>query len=483
MRRNVINELIKRFGKIWISNVSNKDILYKKELFNIFRDNGGIYIKFLQSISITKNFMNGWGTPKDYEIFNKVSYEDIDVYRAINRNDFRYIDTTPIAGGSFAQIYKGILNNGEEVVIKVLRPSIVRNLSNDLKQIKRIVRIASLFLNSRLFNINKAFEEFKNTCLLETNYEYEIANIEYFYNLYKNSSSIVIPKVYKDISNRYVIVEEYIEGPTLASVMSNLKADESIEEVVFNITGSNIWKQLSLVGGELLRTGFTEDYIFGDPHPGNLILLSNNKVAYIDFGIVVKRPTSQEAFYLWTKAYNDILMGSEDYSRLLETTLLCFSQDLAIALKKYIPSHDIIRALTNTLSDKTKQTLFANKEASSTLDEGHFLLLIMDYVDLDEMPSIEFDMTNFNLLKAMQVFISTLTTIDKRNNNKKFKNIMLDSMNAALTYCKINGIPHDLKNKTKYTLSDSYELLLDMISSIANKNEFLFEKISERINL
>ena len=482
MNNNFIIKMLGRFAKIWLGNYSNKEILYKKELFNSFKNKGGIYIKFLQSLSITKNFMNGWGTPKDYEIFNNVSYEKIDLYKVINVNNFRYIDNNPIAGGSFAQIYKGILNSGENVIIKVLRPSIFKNIDYDLKQLKRIVRIVSLFINSRMFNINKAFDEFKNTCLLETDYEYEIANIEYFYNLYKNSNSIVIPKVFKELSSKYVIVEEYINGPTLADILINLN-NESIEEKVYKQTGSNIWKQLSLVGGELLRTGLIEDYIFGDPHPGNIILLENDKVAYIDFGIVVKKPTSQEAFYMWVKAYYDVLLGNDDYGRLLETTFLCFSQDLAIALKKYLPSHDIITAITKSLSNKTKQTLLSNSEANNTLSEGHFLSLIMDYVNLDELPNIEFDMTNFNLLKAMQVFISTLVTIDKKNNEKKFKKIMIDSMNIAFEYCKMNGIPHDLKNKTKYSLNDSYELLLDMISSIANKNEFLYEQIVERINL
>ena len=207
MNNNFIIKMLGRFAKIWLGNYSNKEILYKKELFNSFKNKGGIYIKFLQSLSITKNFMNGWGTPKDYEIFNNVSYEKIDLYKVINVNNFRYIDNNPIAGGSFAQIYKGILNSGENVIIKVLRPSIFKNIDYDLKQLKRIVRIVSLFINSRMFNINKAFDEFKNTCLLETDYEYEIANIEYFYNLYKNSNSIVIPKVFKELSSKYVIVE------------------------------------------------------------------------------------------------------------------------------------------------------------------------------------------------------------------------------------------------------------------------------------
>ena len=87
---------------------------------------------------------------------------------------------------------------------------------------------------------------------------------------------------------------------------------------------SNLWLQLMVVGGEFLKTAMTEEYIFGDPHPGNMILLPNDKVAFIDFGIISRKPSSQEAFYQFVQSYYHILLGSEDYGQLLNSSLFCF---------------------------------------------------------------------------------------------------------------------------------------------------------------
>jgi ubiquinone biosynthesis protein len=141
-----------------------------------------------------------------------------------------------------------------------------------------------------------AFDEFSRICLLETDYEREIANMHYFGDLYKNHQYVVIPKVYDEYCNKNVIVQDYIEGPTLADLIANTKSNEKLSSMVYNLTGSDIWKQIIVAGGEALRTAMTTDYVFGDPHPGNIILLSENKIALIDFGIILNKPTSQQHF-------------------------------------------------------------------------------------------------------------------------------------------------------------------------------------------
>jgi hypothetical protein len=56
-------------------------------------------------------------------------------------------------------------------------------------------------------------------------------------------------------------------------------------------------------------------------------------------------------------------------------------------------------------------------------------------------------------------------------------------MKYALDYCETNGIKNDLTNNTKYSVSESYELLLDTLSTLAEGDEFLFQNISERMFL
>ena len=141
-RRALIFPLVLKLSKIYFSDLSFKENEYKRTLFYTLKDMGGVYIKFLQAISVTRRFMDGWGGPKEFDVFNQVMQEPIDFGGYIkNRDQFDYIEAKPFATGSFAQIYKAKLKTGEMLVLKVLRPSIVVNLKADLKKIKRIIKI------------------------------------------------------------------------------------------------------------------------------------------------------------------------------------------------------------------------------------------------------------------------------------------------------------------------------------------------------
>lgn len=483
MKRSIFFQLINNLGKIYFSNIINKEYEYKKAIFYSLKNMGGVYIKFLQVLCITHNFMDGWGSPKEFEVFNKVQTESINISKYINKREcFEYIENTPFACGSFAQLYKAKFITGEMVAIKILRPSVFYTLKSDLKKLKRIITFFSYFLPKSVLNYNSAFEEFSRVCLLETDYEREVSNMEYFYEYYKGHKHVVIPKVYKDFCRKNIIVQEYIEGPTLADLISNMNLNKDISSVAKSMTGSDIWIQIIIAGGEALRTAMTADYVFGDPHPGNIILLPKNKIAFVDFGIIANKPTSQEAFYLWTKSYYDILKGDTDYGKLLQTTYMCFCPDLTNALNKCLFNNDFIGFISDAITSKAND-INNNMSASNFIKNGHFFTVFTKFVDNKNALNIKLDMNNFQLLKAMQSYLCSVTTIDNKYGNNKFSKIMLGSMKYALEYCEKIGIKNDLSNNTKYTLNESYELLIDTLSSLANNDEFLFQFISERMFL
>jgi serine/threonine protein kinase len=484
MNRSFFLPLITRLAKIYFSNATNKEYEYKRTIFYTLKELGGVYIKFLQVLCTMHKFTDGWGSPKEFEVFNKVQTEPIDIYKYITKKEnFSHIENTPFACGSFAQLYRGKLITGEIVAIKVLRPSISATLRIDLIKLRNIIRLFSWFLPKNVIDVKSAFDEFSRSCLLETDYDREISNMHYFGNLYKNHPYVVIPKVYDDFCNRNVIVQDYIEGPTLADIISNVKSNESLLQMAYNLTGSDIWTQIVIAGGEALRTAMTADYVFGDPHPGNIILLPQNKIAFVDFGIIANKPTSQEAFYLWTKSYYDILMGDMNYGKLLQTTYMCFCPDLANALRKCSISNDFIKSIADAVTAKAKNIYSSNFSAQGLSQNGHFLTVFTKFVDNKNALNINLDIRNFQLLKAMQSFLSSVTTIDNRYGNNNFSKIMIGCMKYALDYCEAHGVKNDLSNNTKYSINESYELLVDTLSSLAEGDEFLFQNISERMFL
>lgn len=480
MKRSLFLPLISRLAKIYFSNTSNKENEYKRTIFYFLKDMGGVYVKFLQVLCMNHDFMNGWGSPKEYEVFNKLQIEPIDINKYLPKSDcFSNVETIPFACGSFAQLYKGKLKTGELVAIKVLRPSISANLRADLTKLRKITNLISHFLPSAVLNYKQAFAEFSRICLLETDYEREVSNMQYFMKLYKNHPHVVIPTAYLEYCNKNVIIQDYIAGPTLADVIADIKYGEPLSFSSYNLAGSDIWHQVAIAGGEALCNAMTADYVFGDPHPGNIILLRENKIAFVDFGIIANKPTSQAAFYMWTKSYYEFLMGNTDFGKLLQTTCTCFCPDLVNALKRCSFYKDFMESAADAVTVKLKSIQGNNFTAKNLVQNGHLMTVFTKFLDNNNALNIKFDMRNFQLLKAMQAFIASVTTIDSKEGNNRFAKTMIESMEYALSYCEARGIKNDLTINTRYSVNESYELLVDTLSSLADGDEFLFQNISE----
>ncbi len=479
MKTSLANLLFK-FMSIKFSNKSNKDSLYKKELFYFLKTKSGVYNKFLQVLCITHKFMEGWSGAKEYAVYNQADGEYIDLKSTIPAIDnYKSITEEPISVGSFAQVYKATTKDGRVLALKVLKPSVKNHLKKDLKFLKRIVKIVSLFLPSSFLDFNDAISEFNEICLTETDYEREIYNLEYFGELYKNHRYVVIPKVYKDLSNKYVIAQEFIEGPTLSDILSNLKKDEDFYTKAKKATGSNVFTQLTIVGGELLRCAMTKELTYGDPHPGNIILLKNNKVAYVDFGIVGSHPLSQRAFYDWTKSYYDFLTNNSDMnelSSLVDTTLHCFCPDFINALN-LCTDNRIINMITNAMTEKLNLVSTKNADLTKLINDGHMFKVFTKFMNNKNIFNLSMDMANFSLIKAMQAYICTIAAIDRRHAPNTFTKIMIYAMEYAFDYLKTEEIPYDYIEDSRYSKGDALELIDTMLSSLAEGDEFLFQNI------
>ncbi len=473
--------LIGQLAKIYFSREINKDACYRRAIFYAFKDWGGVYIKFLQILAGTSKFMIGWAGPQEMKVFSQAPHEELDLSQYINYEDFSEISSQPVAAGSFALVYRGQLKTGEEVAIKVLRPSIRKNLKHDLKVLKRLCKIFSKILPKYLVDYNEAFDACARMFVLETDYRRELANQEYFAQLYHDHPRVVIPKVYPELSSEMVIIQEYIAGPTLSDVMSQATREKSAKALAKELTGSDLWTQVVIAGGEALYTAMCADYVYGDPHPGNIILLPNNRIALIDFGIIADRPSSHAAFYDWVKSYHEILTGEDSFKKLLETSVTCFAPDLSIAMRRCnFDGEDLLTVLAAAMTEKLKQEMNGNASYIQSFKDGHLIEVFMKVVST-KVIEVKVDMVNFELLKAIQAFLGAVTILDNSENNHGFANIMFRSMEYAIASANMTGVPQDRVNTTCFSLTESYELLVRTISTLADNDEFMFNLVRERI--
>lgn len=473
--------LILRLARVRLSRVARKDCEYRRAIFESFRDWGGVYIKFLQILGGSSKFIEGWGGPREMEVFSQAPREPLDLAKYVQLESFAWISAEPVAAGSFALVYRGQLKTGEDVAIKILRPSIQRNLKRDLKALRRLCWLFSKFLPQYLVDYTQAYDAYAKMLILETDYRREMENQKYFAEFYREHPRVVIPKVYEALSSEVVIVQDFIAGPALADVMSMVTREKSATEITRELTGSDLWEQIVLAGGEALYTAMCADYVYGDPHPGNIVLLSDNRIGLIDFGIIAQKPTSHEAYYNWVESYYEILCGQDGFQKLLETTVTCFCPDISLAMQRCnFADGNLLAILASAITKKLGQEMLGNTNYVEAFRNGHLMDVFIQVVGTKVL-DVKVDAINFELLKAMQAFLGAVTILDNNEQRNAFSEIMLRSMDYALTNARATGVPHDSVRMTRYGLTESYELLINTVSSLADNDEYLFNLVKERI--
>ncbi|MGE5390407.1 MAG: ABC1 kinase family protein [Deltaproteobacteria bacterium] len=199
---------------------------------------------------------------------------------------FDTFNIEPLAAASIGQVHRARLKTGEEVIVKIQRPGIESKVRNDLEIIKGLARISeSRSAEAHRLGIVAIVEDYAKTMLRELDYEREARNTERVFKNFEDDPRVVIPKVYRRYSTPRVLIEEYIAGVKL----SNLEYIKT-----------NGWDRgnLSKLGTEaFLSQIMLHGFFQADPHPGNILAVDENTIAFIDFG-EIGYLTEQRLVYL-----------------------------------------------------------------------------------------------------------------------------------------------------------------------------------------
>ncbi|MFN9648389.1 MAG: ABC1 kinase family protein, partial [Pseudanabaena sp.] len=217
------------------------------------------------------------------------------------------ISENPIAAASLGQVYKGRLRTGELVAIKVQRPDIAAGIALDMYILRGIatwLRKTFKFVRSNLAAI---LDEFASRIFEEMDYTFEGHNAEKFAKYYGELEGIYLPKIYWQYTAKRVLTMEWIEGIKLTNVQKVKEAGFDSRHII------EVGVQCSL--RQLLDYG----YFHADPHPGNLLVMEDGKLAYLDFGMM-SEVSSEQRFGLIEAIVHlvnrDFAALSKDYVRL-----------------------------------------------------------------------------------------------------------------------------------------------------------------------
>jgi ubiquinone biosynthesis protein len=188
---------------------------------------------------------------------------------------FSEVDKSPLAAASIAQVHKAVLKDGTPVILKIRRPGLRKLIAADLRLIHRIVDIAeSESTEFRRFHPKEVLRQFNQSLRRELDLAAESRNAERIAANLAENPDIRIPLVYWQWTCERLNVQEYIQGIQGRDLVGLKQAGLDS-------------KLLAERGTEAVMKMIMEDGFFhADPHAGNVFYLPDNKLAFIDFGMV-----------------------------------------------------------------------------------------------------------------------------------------------------------------------------------------------------
>ncbi len=188
---------------------------------------------------------------------------------------FSEFDEQPVAAASIGQVHKAVTQDGERVVVKIQRPGIKRIIEVDLEIMLHLSGLMERHLEGwDIQHPTKIVREFAATLEKELDYSLEAAYMERFAMQFKGDARIHVPRTYKNLMTKRVLTMEYIDG-IKSSDLDGLERN-GLDRLKIARVGFDLIMQQIFVNG----------FFHADPHPGNIFVLPDNIICFIDFGMM-----------------------------------------------------------------------------------------------------------------------------------------------------------------------------------------------------
>lgn len=184
-------------------------------------------------------------------------------------------DEEPVGSASIGQVHRARLKTGEEVAVKVQRPDISTKIQVDLEILMDVARMAERKFDwAKHYALSDVVEELRYTLMTELDYSIEGRNADKLRKVHEEDQDIRIPTVFWDWTNSQILTMEYVRGIKL----TNRKV---LEEGGYDA---------KLIGERVANAIFSQMLLHGffhaDPHPGNVAVLPNHEILFMDFGMM-----------------------------------------------------------------------------------------------------------------------------------------------------------------------------------------------------
>ena len=188
---------------------------------------------------------------------------------------FASFDAEPLAAASLGQVHRAELRGGRQVAVKVQRPNIREGLAVDLATMDDIAEFLDHHTTTgRQFNFVQMVGEFRRTLAQELDYRREASNLVRLAENLSTFRRIVIPRPIDDYSSSRVLTMEFVRGRKITSITPLMRQD---------FDGPGLARELFRA---YLHQIIVDGFFHADPHPGNVFLTDDGRIALLDLGMV-----------------------------------------------------------------------------------------------------------------------------------------------------------------------------------------------------
>lgn len=301
----------------------------------------------------------------------------------------------PIAAASVGQVHEARLKDGRRVAVKVQRTGIEAVFRADIRNVRRLAAIAQRLGAFGRMSGTGMVEQFEQWTLREMDFRVEGRTAE---RVRRNAGpAVVIPTVHWSLTTARVLTMDFIDGVSGAR-LRDFVATASPAERAARLPGFDFRTALYNFVDAALSQVFADGFFHGDPHPGNILFLPHNRVAFLDFGI----------FGSLNRRERDVVTGQIEYLAMgdIASSLDYYRRQVIVTEDTNIDRFDM--QCTAVL----KRWHLALSDAGSSVDDRHLARYSGEMISISRNNGLAYDLNYLLFWRAMNNLNATLWHLD-----------------------------------------------------------------------
>ena len=312
---------------------------------------GVTYLKLGQFLAMRFDLLPAAYCQELGTLFDQVPPEPFEAARQLVESElgrplddlFASFERESLAAGSIAQVHRARTHEGREVAVKIQRPGIRRIFEADMRDLRRLAWFVDATGALGFVSSREMVDDFASWTIREMDFTQEGETADRLSEVALEYE--VVPEVFWSLSTSRVLTMEFLDGPNAIQVQQILDQGgrEHLREVYPDLDLDVIMHRLAFIS---LRQLFVTGFFHGDPHPGNVLFLRDNRVALVDFGIFGELAPSERE--IWRRHFEAFATGNlreaiYQYGKLImagpDSDVVAFQREAYMALQKIYLAH------------------------------------------------------------------------------------------------------------------------------------------------